>query len=175
MSRLISISLKPATGATEPVLLQEAKDYLRVDFSDDDDLITAMITAARAKCERLLGMVLIDTDITAVYRQNCGGDELELFYGPVKEDSGAPAIDGLPDGAKVTGQDCDVWVSTSESEVKLTYTSGWDQVPEWAVLAVKSQVAWDYEHRGDEAAASIAPETRSILASFRKTLNDILL
>jgi uncharacterized phiE125 gp8 family phage protein len=38
--------------AAEPITLDEAKNHLRVDFSDDDDLISAIITAARVYCEQ---------------------------------------------------------------------------------------------------------------------------
>lgn len=37
--------------AVEPVSLAEAKQHLRVDITDDDALITALITAAREYCE----------------------------------------------------------------------------------------------------------------------------
>lgn len=38
--------------AVEPVSLDQAKKHLRVDFPDDDLLITALITAAREMCEQ---------------------------------------------------------------------------------------------------------------------------
>ena len=37
--------------AAEPVSLEQAKNYLRVSITDDDDLISFLITAAREACE----------------------------------------------------------------------------------------------------------------------------
>ena len=50
-----------ARGTAEPVTLAEAKLHLRVDLSDDDALITAMITAARDMVERYTSRTLIYT------------------------------------------------------------------------------------------------------------------
>ena len=38
-------------AASEPITLTEAKNFLRVDGTDDDTLITALISAAREMCE----------------------------------------------------------------------------------------------------------------------------
>ena len=50
--------------AVEPVTLTAAKAHLRVDISDDDDLITAIIKAAREWCEEYLDRTLIHTQWT---------------------------------------------------------------------------------------------------------------
>ena len=50
-----------ARGTSEPVTLAEAKLHLRVDLSDDDALITAMISAARDMVERYTSRTLIYT------------------------------------------------------------------------------------------------------------------
>jgi uncharacterized phiE125 gp8 family phage protein len=57
----------------EPVSLAEAKAHLRVDFSDDDSLITSLIAAARQAAETLTGRQLT----TARWKQILDG-----FPGP---------------------------------------------------------------------------------------------
>jgi len=49
--------------ASNPVTLQEAKDYARVDISDDDDLISSLITSATNFTEVYCNTVLVDTEI----------------------------------------------------------------------------------------------------------------
>lgn len=59
--------------AEEPVLLAEAKLHLRVDFDEDDALITALITAARQAAETITGRQLV----TARWKMT-----LDSFPGP---------------------------------------------------------------------------------------------
>lgn len=54
------VTLKMVTDATaEPVDRFEAKQHLRVDITADDDLIDALITAARRMVERISGRALM--------------------------------------------------------------------------------------------------------------------
>ncbi|MHA1599899.1 MAG: head-tail connector protein [Alphaproteobacteria bacterium] len=48
-----------APPSVEPVTIAEAKAFLRVDISDDDALIAALVTAAREACERFTGRALV--------------------------------------------------------------------------------------------------------------------
>lgn len=47
-------------AANYPVTVTEAKAHLRVDFTDDDALIGALLAAATAHAERFLGRALVD-------------------------------------------------------------------------------------------------------------------
>lgn len=71
--------------AAEPVSLAEAKLHLRVDFSDDDALITALIAAARQAAETITGRQLV----TARWRL-----VLDAFPGP--------SLMGVPAGRPFT-------------------------------------------------------------------------
>ena len=50
--------------ASEPLTLAEAKAHLKVDFTDDDTLITSLIAAARDYAEQLTGRALLTQTIT---------------------------------------------------------------------------------------------------------------
>lgn len=50
--------------ASEPITLTEAKNHLKVDFSADDDLITALIVAAREEAESYTNRKLLPQTIT---------------------------------------------------------------------------------------------------------------
>jgi hypothetical protein len=45
--------------ATEPVTLEDAKAWMRIDIDDDDALITSLIVAAREYAEKYLGRALV--------------------------------------------------------------------------------------------------------------------
>ena len=57
------ITVQPAT---EPITLEEAKEHLRVDFSEEDDYINTLIKTARKYCESYTNKYFI----TQTWRQN---------------------------------------------------------------------------------------------------------
>src|SRR5699024_10624038 len=118
MSRLISVHIEPYTPIVEPVTLQEAKDYLYVDFPDIDDLITSLIVSARQICEKYLGLCIVRSHVTALYKN--GGDLVEVAYGPVETDSGGlPIISGLDSGDGVKGIGNQIWIESTKPELNL--------------------------------------------------------
>ena len=67
--------------AVEPITLAEAKAHLRVTASDEDALITALITAARTTCENEIRRSLITQTWELTLDQF--PDAIELPYPPV--------------------------------------------------------------------------------------------
>lgn len=70
----------------EPLTTAEAKQHLRVDVPDEDDLIDAYVLAARQHVEEVTGRALITTELTALYRGFPSDDlALELPRAPVQQ------------------------------------------------------------------------------------------
>ena len=64
MIEVTNISVTEAASPTEPVSLIEAKAWLRVDFSDDDTLITGMIKSARQSIEHFTNRALVPKNVS---------------------------------------------------------------------------------------------------------------
>ena len=58
--RLVTSQAPPV----EPVSLAEAKAHLRLELSDDDALVSALIQSAREACERFTGRALVERELT---------------------------------------------------------------------------------------------------------------
>jgi hypothetical protein len=61
---ITNIQVTEASSPTEPVSLTDAKAWLRVDYTDDDTLITAMIKSARQSIEHFTNRALVPKDIS---------------------------------------------------------------------------------------------------------------
>lgn len=112
-------SLTRTTPPTvEPVTLSEAKAHLRVDATEDDAYITALIAAAREWCEQYLDRTLVNTQWTM--RLDSFPYEIELPRPPV-------ATSGTATTVTLTytlGDDSTATLSASEYRVDRTSTPG---------------------------------------------------
>lgn len=87
--------------ATEPVLLAEAKLYLRIDHDDEDDLIRALVTAARQLVEAASGRMLIDQGWRIVLDRWPAGGVLRLPLSPVRQVTGVRVRDAAGAAAEL--------------------------------------------------------------------------
>lgn len=82
------MSYKVITGpAAEPITLEFAKEHLRVDFTDDDNLITQIIKSARDYCEQYSGRVLMQQTVEKSFDRfpiDAMNEPLELEGAPVQ-------------------------------------------------------------------------------------------
>lgn len=171
-----SVKLGDATGS-EPCTLSECKSQLKIDYTTDDTLITALITAARMLIEQYTGISLVEREINAVCKLD-GCHLFELPYGPV--DYTTLVIQQLAayggTNTTVTGYslygDHFVQIQPEEDAIyALTYNTGWvdPALPGALKEAVIQQVAYMYEHRGDENDdLGLSPNARMLAKVFRR-------
>ena len=129
-----------APPGEEPVTLAEAKAFCRIDGSDEDALVNALIAAARLQVESLTGRALI----TQTWRLTmaCAPRLVELPVIPVA------ALVAAPDGAVLQGDA--VLLVEPVDELTVDYTAGYGaaaDVPGDLKQAVLTLVAHWYENR----------------------------
>lgn len=134
---------------TEPVTLQEAKDYCRIGITDDGPEITTMITAARQTIELYTRLSLVTKTVEAVIG-NCEG-RIELPFGPVTD---VPVFDDddLESQKEFVGLDFIRVVKPMQEDMLISYTSGYTTLPKDLKEAILAQILYMYEMRGDESA-----------------------
>jgi uncharacterized phiE125 gp8 family phage protein len=76
---------------TEPLTLSEVKGYLKVDGSDDDTLITNLISTARQNAEKYLKASLINQSWKISYNTYCPSI-VKLTMGPVQSITSVSAV-----------------------------------------------------------------------------------
>lgn len=161
-------------ASAEPVTVDEAKAWIKVDVADDDDIIEQLITTARQQCEQYLKISLVERTITATLLNQTGG--IELPYGPVNSIESFTDLDDNDidaDSYKMRGEDGNFkWLQTSFCEaVKITYTAGYTSLKKVFKTAISQQTAWLYENRGDaKMADQLSPMVIATLKPYRRVV-----
>lgn len=153
-----------ASVVTEPVSLSEMKEYAKIENSNDDGLVTALIISAREICEKYTGVSMVQRQITAWFN-NCNGG-IYLPYGPVGTITGVYDLEGNVVDYEVQGSEYKQ-ILTPKMALKAVYQGGAATCPEVFKTAIKAQVLFMYENRGDsqELMSAIA---QLILKPFKR-------
>jgi uncharacterized phiE125 gp8 family phage protein len=172
----------------EPVTLADARLHLKVDTSDDDALITSLVTAARARAEWHTGRAL-NTQGWILWLDcwpQCGVIEIPLpplqsvasvtVYAP---DGSATVLDPATYQVDATSAPARLALKSSVlpprnlrgiNSVAIAFTAGYgndsDDVPAGFRAAILELIAFLYEHRG-EAPAELPADILALLAPFR--------
>ena len=146
---------------SEPITLDEAKTYLKIDVFDDDVLITSLITVARQMLENYLGISFLTQQwrytidnpkeyvylprppIQSVQFVSVKGVTLTTTF---EEDSGRVKFDPIPESATID------------------YTTGYTTLPEALKNAVLRLTAYLYENR---TTTQIPDEVISAVESYK--------
>lgn len=168
--------------ASEPVTLTEAKDHLRVDQSDSDAQITAMIQAARERTERYLERSLVTQ--TLVLNLDAFPSVIELPRGPVQSVDLIEYIDRDDNTQTMNASDyvvdkaggrivpADGWPKTDDTvnAVTVEYTAGYGapaDVPEAIKHAILLQVERLFD-RNPDTDRSLAIVASNLLWPYRQ-------
>ena len=180
------LNIKSVPPATALVNLADAKEWLRVDGTDQDDVITALVTAATEWAEGYTRRAFIDRalDVTFAHFPFIGLD----FYLPLPnvhdltaltwvDTAGTAQVYDIADLdveetfglLRVKGDAVEDWPQDAHS-VNALYTGGFGvdvtDVPENVITAVKISLAQMFEVRVDQTfgAQASRPQTKSSMS-----------
>lgn len=171
-----------APPAAEPVALAQAKAHLRVTHAVEDDLIAALLVAARARVEAELGLQIVQAGLSETFDPPADG-VLRLSRGPLVAVGAVAVGDGAGGWTPLTPLAYAVDALARPPVVvpavpaaygaRVDYRAGFGpaavDAPAGLVQAILAITADAYEHRGDApaglaaAAAWLAPYRRARL------------
>lgn len=152
-----------------------AKQHLRVEHSDEDDLITSYLNAAKEWVEAYTGKLLTSQSVEQV--EACFPTFIELLSGPVSavtevaytDSDDAPATLG---GTRLVGKRLYApetgWPSIAEhTPITITYTAGFSTVPVKLDQATLLLVGEYYLNRELDARSAISAAAESLCQPHR--------
>lgn len=172
----------------EPITVDEAKAHLRIDVNDEDELLSTLITAARAHLEVVTRRLFITQGWLVFFDQWPKGAILNLPFGPIQSIDGvrlhdeagaietvAPTIylfdpAGVP--PRLILRSGQAWPKVKRRangiEVELTggYGDGPEKVPAPLRHAVLQYVAHWFEHRDPVASIGADVEMPAMISSL---------
>ncbi len=172
-------------GITEPIDLARAKEWCKVTFSDDDNVIQQLITSSRIAIEQFCGISMVPKIVSLDLYINDALCPFELPYGPIYTGNVQTAISiSYYNGYKSTDAsaqtfDSDYFINgflfprlvfnkpgryivSYPTGMTLEAETGMFKVPEDLKHAIEVDVLYRYENRGDN------PNEKSLCSSSRK-------
>ena len=170
------------SGITEPVTVEEVKNYLRLEgfidnsesisseFNDDDLLIAILIRSARERLEEYTGLSLIPKTWEIEFTNLAGN--FEIPFGPVNQIN--TVLDD--EGDSISTEDFDIsnsgriFKTPLYENMVMNYDAGYTTIPKGLKDAMLKEIAYRYINRGDENVDGMSREAM-VLASKYKTDN----
>ena len=157
------------TSTTEPVTLAEARNYLRITNTQDDDLVASMITSARRQAEEYINSDIVPKE--RIYYLTKLTEGINLPYAPIASVDSF-TIDGtaqtVNEGYEILGLDNPV-ISLNGSmygeqaqKVEITYTTAGITSND-IKIGILALIAWMYHGRD----AKMSTNYKSWLSPFK--------
>lgn len=134
----------------EPVTLPEAKNFLRIDFEEDNSYIDSLIATAREHIETISNIVLIEKEISIKVED--ADSELKLPFEPFSQVVSVIDEEGadISDYEIETDYEGEARISFSTEQifpVDVVYRSGFDLIPRPLWQAILILVSHLYDNR----------------------------
>lgn len=140
------IDIEPSGPAPdEPVTLEEVKNFCKIDVSEDDTLITMMITSCRLECEQLSNIGFVNRDVELVQNNGNGGAYLPL--GPNGDIASVKNIEGTDLTYKASGTAWKQILEPWHERLYIIYNTGYTTLPESLKLALLECIFYRYDER----------------------------
>jgi uncharacterized phiE125 gp8 family phage protein len=167
-----SVQIAEDQPNVEPVSLNEAKEYARIDGIAEDQLITALIKMARLHCESFCGKSLVPKTITIT--SFAFPYQFQMPYGPLLEETDVTKVVTIDQNGTETNLNYQVNAGlypklmilggNQSYKFKTVYTAGFTTVPEDIKLAIKMLVNTMYERREDFSDLQAIPSPLGVKA-----------
>lgn len=128
---------------SEPVTLAEAKAHLRLESTDDDTYVSALIQAARQHVEEVCWRGVVTQTLELVLESFPEGESVVLPWGNLSTISSVAYVDG--DGAEQTLDPGEYGADAISvpGRLVLGYNKSWPSTREqWNAVAVRYTVGW---------------------------------
>jgi uncharacterized phiE125 gp8 family phage protein len=149
--------------AAEPLTLAEAKLHLRGPVAADDDLVTALIQAAREQVENYVHRALINQ--TRELTLDCFPPMIELPFPPVTSLTSLKYTDVNGAEQTIAGADLDIDIASSPARIRPAYGQSWPS-PRPGFNAVRARYVCGYGAAGASVPAPLRHALRLLLAHF---------
>jgi len=181
---VLTLTVSDTDGASDLISTADAKSWLKIDTSDEDDLISDLIDEVTADIENNYQIPVKSKDVTAVWENF--GSEVPLPFQPVDSITTVKTIES--DGTETTltvDEDYRLVGSRllidevygyespyNRTKLEVVYVSAFDGVPNDIRLALKKAVLSNFEDRQDVVggmSVSMLPNSsKKILIKYRK-------
>lgn len=161
--------------ASEPVTLQEVRDYLRITTTAEDDTLNILITSARERLEKYTCLSFGEKELkvrwdaldSTVYGK-------ELPYQPNADVTECENDNGDAISYELKGLEYKKIYLYGSAGVNVTYTAGFETLPNGLKNALLKEIATEYEQREnfilDASGEPLSNDAKRLCSSYTRNL-----
>lgn len=156
------MTLEVESLSDEPISIGEAENFLRLDTSPDPQIVQMIVGAVREQAEKEIGRLLSRRQVTLTWRKFFG--ETDLPFPPLGSVS---SVETYSDGNyeavgaesyRLRGRRLVVDSFNVAETARITYTAGYETLPQGLKLQMLQDIRVAYDHRDMYEGASLSDD-----------------